>query len=1363
MSENSDDLEPLPAEKLCNRWGEGNPIHGDGALGNEKTGKMYHIEKDRKKLVITLQKMLITLEYNLGTSGPKNDGVDGKFEGKTEEAVLDFQKNNTDWEGEPLKIDGLVGPETSDALNRAMVGKKYDDKKWHDHYQTPVKLTSESVLLTATAEALENPVTIEIENETKGKVIIVGEIAGDSHNKNERPPHDNPELRHRYTVADRRFTQEDKKKQFAHQGIEEDVESPARLRLVALEHAETMPTTENTFEKEVDMIGSVQRRNNWVQMGPMTIPEGQTHRDARVRVTGRVTSMVIDPKNPDIIYVGAAQGGVWKTVDGGARWVPKSDYEKSLAIGAIAIDCDGWLYAGTGEGNFSHDSYYGCGVLRTKDGGDTWELFGEEIFEKARFCRIAIPQRTSIIFAATSQGIFRSMYKGESWHLMENGLPEISEPSDKGRSAYGATDVVIDPLSPKTVYVAFWGKGIYKSDNANEPTPLWTELKGGLPSSGFSRIALAISPSKPSILYALMADQEGNLINRFYRSIDSGTNWNQINIPNGDLGVTDETTDENGNPIRKRRGQGHYNLDIAVDPDRDDIVYFCGVSLWKGVINPNNIMVIKDIGGIIHADNHTIVLSHLKIPPNLPPPSPPVSFDPEKHRWIYVGNDGGIYKSENAGDSWDDSINKLCITQFEFIDNHPTSDAVVIGGTQDNGTEQFRNSPVFYHSDDGDGGYVAIDPSNPNNVLHTFYDPTLVRSEKAGKFKSWTNVRQGLEGTSKDDPPTSLFYPPFALDKTNSMNIALGTNKIHLDNNQGRGGWTKIELLGLKGLVSAINYVNSMSIFVGTDHGQVYILTIYRSGWTPIEVRQLPENDSDQKWIWDIATQYNNAGIVFIVMGGFKYPHVWRASMSGDWKNWVNISGNLPDTPVNAIAVSPSNIVYIGTDTGVFFTQNPFEADGSKVFWYDYNCRYNNLGYGKSGLPISAVLDLRIHEKTGLLRAATHGRGLWETNLWEITGSKVTSDICIFVRNNIMDTGRVIPWPSGVVAAFEDTRQHVNLGDQVEWFQCADIKIDAKKEGFVLDVKYVLFESKLEHCSALRGRTNRVYVQVHNRGTKPAKNVKVKILYADTSSGYPDLPSDFWTAFPDDSMDTSQWIPIDEIPILNAKIIDSLSHIEPEVLEWDWNTPPEAANDSCLLVIIDCDEDPIPEKNKLFQIEKLVRNERHVGLRKITVMGNAQRISISAEAFNDEGTIPAEYTCDRSNISPELEWHNAPSDTKSFALIVDDQDAETDPLITGSASFVHWVIFNIPAPKRKLEKGIPKTNDLTDNSHQGTNSFGRIGYDGPCTSDRHRYYFQIYALDRELDLPGGATKRQVQEAMAGHILADGVIMGRYRN
>ncbi len=880
--------------------------------------------------------------------------------------------------------------------------------------------------------------------------------------------------------------------------------------------------------------------SNWVQLGPTAIPKGQTYSSARVLVTGRVTAIVVDPTDPATIYLGAAQGGVWKTTDGGKSWAAKSDHEVSLAIGAVAMDPANRLvlYVGTGEGNFSGDSYYGNGVLKTQDGGDTWATLAQGTFTGTRFSRIAItPGTSSRLFAATGKGLYRSTDAGLNWTQL-GGLP-----------TWGGTDVVIDPTTPTTAFAAFYGGGAYRTTNADAGAPVWTKLAGGLPTADLGRIALGLSSSNPLVLYALIANDSDFKIARFYRSTDGGNTWTPIALPNGDIGA-----------------QGFYNLAVNVDPATPDIVYLSATSLWKATRDAMaDTWTITDIGGPFHPDNHCL------------------AFDPNNHLTIYAGSDGGIYRSTDGGATWSDTINAgPCITQFEFVDDHPSSDAVVFGGTQDNGTEQFRNSPVFAHADDGDGGFCAVDHSQPRNVVSTYYSATPKRSTQGGLFGSWVDVSGGIQGSA-------LFYPPLALDQQNSSNIAIGTDRVSLDSAQGTGGWpTQVALPGIAGMVSAIHYVSSTLIYAGTTQGEVYRLIFQNAAWsvTAIHAAPLPNH-----WVWDVVARPDDANTVIVVMSGFGIAHVWRGVVppTGGATVWTDVSGTgvarLPDIPGNALAIDSSvpNTYYIATDVAVFRTTD------AGTTWSPFS----------EGLPNCAVFDLRLHGPSRLLRAATHGRGLWERRLDTLN----MPDVDIFLRDNLMDTGRTTPAPSNVPAAFEDPLQYVSLGDSVFWWQCADIKVDAlegKPPAFqmaVSDVDYIAFESRLQHCNPQRGNINRVYAQVHNRGRIPATNVTVKLMYADASAGLPPLPNDFWTAFPGDPANTAVWKPIGA-----AKVVPSVSAVRPEVLAWDWNTPMAAADHSCVLAVMECAGDPIPQAAKLLDVNALVRNEKRVGLKNLHVV-----------------------------------------------------------------------------------------------------------------------------------------------------------------
>lgn len=932
---------------------------------------------------------------------------------------------------------------------------------------------------------------------------------------------------------------------------EKDVSQMCQLRLAALEQSRGMPHVDNgapmlmaaAMAGAPQPVAPVAGVSNWVPLGPTAIPKGQTYGGPRVLVTGRITSIVVDPTAPNTIYCGTAQGGIWKTTNGGSSWVATSDNEVSLAIGALAMDPGNHLvlYAGTGEGNFSGDSYYGNGVLKSTNGGASWTVLATSTFAGTRFSRIAVtPGTPSRLFAATGNGVFRSTNAGVNWSLVGSGIPAGSM----------ATDVVIDPVTPTTVYAAFWGQGIYRCTNAGAATPTWTKLTTGLPAGGFTRISLGISPSAPQTLYALIANGSYT-VDGFYRTTNGGSNWSAIGLPGGNIG-----------------GQGFYNLNVAVDPTTPNIVFLSGISVWKATRSSAGVWSFSDVGGAFHPDNHAF------------------AFDPTNHLKVYAGSDGGIYKSSDGGVTWTDSINEgLCIMQCEFIDQHPTSDAVLFSGTQDNGTEQFRNSPIFNHADDGDGGYCAIDKSQPRNVLSTYYGNSPKRSTQGGKFTTWMNVSGGIVGSG-------LFYPPMALDETNSNNAAFGTDRINLDAAQGTGGWpTKVTLPGMSGNVSAIHYTNSTLLYAGTTSGKVYRLVKSGTTWTATAIHASPLPVGP--FITDIAAVPGAPNTIILVMSGFGHGHVWRGVFSGASATWTNISGSgvsgIPDIPANAVVIDPNavNTFYVATDVAVYRTTN------GGANWTQFS----------EGLPNCAVFDMRLHNPTRLLRAGTHGRGIWERKL----DVPSVSNVDLFFRDHLMSTGRILPAPDWVPAAFEDPLQFVNLGDLLSHWMSADIKVDALEGASpsfqmpVSAVDYLAFEVSLQHRNAQRGNVNRAYVRVNNRGFAPASNVTVKLLWADASAGLPPLPPDFWTAFPNNSATTTVWHPLNK-GAATFQTIATLSPTEPTILEWDFPLPSGAATHSCLLAVMDCPTDPIPAANKIFNVDNLVRNEKRVCLKNLHVV-----------------------------------------------------------------------------------------------------------------------------------------------------------------
>ncbi|MEO8655666.1 MAG: hypothetical protein ABI409_16180, partial [Ramlibacter sp.] len=445
--------------------------------------------------------------------------------------------------------------------------------------------------------------------------------------------------------------------------------NPALLRLKALtERDQPGPAAHVTAPVSAALP-------NWTPLGPLAVPGGQTYGGPRILISGRVTAVAPHPTDGNTIFLGTSRGGVWRTQDGGATWAALGDNQPSLAIGALAMGTSNpnVLYAGTGEGNvqfystaYTLDSapgvYLGVGVLRSTDGGATWALQASTLLSNHSFYRIAVDRNNADrAFAATSRGLCRTT-NGATWDALGGGgLPAIST------SVIACTDVLIDrgDSTGNTVYAAFWGSGIYKSTNALSASPTFTQLTTGLPAGGStSRISLKQSASSPERKYALVASGSDTFQGLYRTTNAAGTSW--------ELCTSSPTI----------QLYGAFTSDVNVDPTTPDVVYVSGVELYKCQRNATTgAWSVSNIGTNIHPDSHTF------------------GFHPTLNQTLYSGNDGGFFVSRDGGATWDDKPNEgLCLLQYEAIDNHASSDAIVQCGTQDNGTQQFRNSPVHYHS-----------------------------------------------------------------------------------------------------------------------------------------------------------------------------------------------------------------------------------------------------------------------------------------------------------------------------------------------------------------------------------------------------------------------------------------------------------------------------------------------------------------------------------------------------------------------------------------------------------------------------------------------------------------------------------------
>lgn len=648
----------------------------------------------------------------------------------------------------------------------------------------------------------------------------------------------------------------------------------------------------------------------WQPLGPDRVISGQSGS----RVSGRVSALAIHPRDRDVIFIGAAQGGVWRTTDAGASWVPLTDRECSLAMGSIAIDPvnPDIVYAGTGEQHFSVGSYYGCGVLRSLDGGLSWQQLGSDVFIRepnpmgsrtqvplmggARISRVHVDPLTAgsatstVVLVASTFGLFRSTDSGASWSSVLSGM---------------VSDLVQRPGDPSRLYAAVHGDGVYESLNGGLS---WNRVPLSL-SGPIRRINLAIAPSAPDILYAAVVHDWRDL--RLYRSDDGGQNWRSL--------------EARGTDCR----QCGYNLTIAVDPDNPERVYLGEVLLYLSV---DGGVTFRNILRDMHVDQHLLV------------------FDTRSgNNILYVANDGGVYRSTDGADSFESLSTNLATIQFyKGISPHPRDPNLTLGGTQDNGCQLLSsNTATAVWIGCGDGGFTAFDAENPDVYYYV----------SGGPRKNGILARAGIPISDRGG-----FSAPLVMDPMDSRRLYFGWSQLYRTDNSAES-WSPILEVPERAHVFRIaaSVADSNTVYIALfDHrdGRAHVFVTRDGGATWSNMTQgLPTRPPG-----DLAIHPDHPEEAYLVMGGFLSGHVFRTTDGG--RTWEDRSGNLPDMPVNAVLYDPADPagVYIGTDLGVFYSST---GGGTWTPLVD-------------GFPMVAVFDLAAQPGTGRLVAATHGRGMFE-------------------------------------------------------------------------------------------------------------------------------------------------------------------------------------------------------------------------------------------------------------------------------------------------------------------------------------------------------------------------------------------------
>ena len=685
-------------------------------------------------------------------------------------------------------------------------------------------------------------------------------------------------------------------------------------------------------------------------------------------IGGRITALDYDPVN-NLLYAGAAAGGVFKSTDTGITWIPKTDFFPSLSVGALVIDPmnPGIIYCGTGEANISTDSYAGFGMLKSTDYGETWFISGLE--ESRHIAEIEIhPLNTNIIYTAVSGGLYsksedRGVYKSTDAGVSWDRVLFLNDSTS-------AIDVAVDPGDLNIVYAAMWERlrgptfrkaaginsGIYKSTDGGTT---WNQLLNGLPSPNpiIGRISIAVAPSNPNYIYALYKQASSpngsdNVFHSFYKSTDKGNNWTQM--PPGIL-------------PGEFSSFGWYFGVLEVDPNNPDLVYCADIDIFKSTNGGSSWQNITySYYGTFdeqHPDQHALWIN------------------PSNPNALIVGNDGGIFTTTVGANPWTKSYD-LPIAQFYASEIDYLQPQIKLGGTQDNGTlksDGTINNWDFIYG--GDGFHTKVDYTNSNIIYAESQFGGIGRSTNGGQ--NFNYIANGIDFTRTN------WSTPYVLDVLDPYILYFGTYKLHKTTDRGNN-WTVISpdlTRGLNGRLGTITCVSSAVesdnitrvIYVGTDDAKLSVSTNSGTDWQD-RTGILP-----QRYITDALADVNDPATAYVTLSGYNLdetnPHVFRTTDYG--MNWTDISSNLPDVPVNSIVIeyNDDSTLYIGTDAGVFYTT-------------DLGSEWSVLG---SGLPNSPVFDINYHQPTQKLVAGTHGRSLFEIDLTGLTDVNPNADV--FVNN----------------------------------------------------------------------------------------------------------------------------------------------------------------------------------------------------------------------------------------------------------------------------------------------------------------------------------------------------------------------------
>ena len=723
---------------------------------------------------------------------------------------------------------------------------------------------------------------------------------------------------------------------------------------------------------------------SWRPLGPAPIPV-----NASTSYSGRTTAIAVHPSNANIVYAGTAQGGLYRSLNGGTTWTPLMDSALSLAIGAVTISPSDptTVWVGTGEaGLCGSGCFIGVGLYKITNADTNPVLSGpynkdasnNDVFSGRAVSRIvAHPTDPNSLFITTTSGIagigsnttglilpLAGLYRTTTALSASPVFQKIDITGITSGLSRSATDAAIDPADPNTLVVGVVGSGgdggVYLTTNALDPAPTFTRKVTTTDGSNNGRTEFAVNNVGGTVtIYAATGTLTGTSNGTLYKSVDGGATFNAVYPAAGGSGFCSS--------------QCFYDIAVAVDSTDASKVYLGGSpSLVMGrSANGGTSFANQNSGSVLHVDTQAFALA-------------------SDNHTMYFGSDGGIWKTNDITASpvvWTSLNNsQYFATQFESLAVHPLLRNYSMGGTQDNGTEYLVPERSWIRTDGGDGGFVVIDKNATTQTdvvsYHTYFNST---NSQIGFTRAFTNLANGDQGWSGffgcggtangiNCSDAVLFYAPMvggpnAADSSARNTLYFGTSHLYRSSNQGT---TMTDVSGL--LPGANTRISAIAIsplsddirLVGTTNGTVFLSTT--AGATTMTQLSVPW---PARYVGRIVIDPTNSNIAYVCLNGFGLSagqHVWKTTnLLSPTPTWSSAGSGIPDVPVNAFVVDPANTqnLWAGTDIGVFQS-----TDGG-ANWQPFS----------SGLPRVAVFGMEIQPRHRVLRIATHGKGMWEYDL----------------------------------------------------------------------------------------------------------------------------------------------------------------------------------------------------------------------------------------------------------------------------------------------------------------------------------------------------------------------------------------------